>query len=129
MHACMCMYMYVYLLYSVVKFGVRVWVQRTARLAVLAMQYLLYVCMYLCILAICMYVCILIYACRRVYLCILAICSGRRDARSCSNLGPHKPTPPPPPLFNEFIFGFIKCNNLLNTHETKLVHCNLNLLN
>ena len=44
-------------------------------------------------------------------------------------LGPHKPTPPPPPLCNKFKFGCIKCKNLLNTHKTELVHCNLNLLN
>ena len=52
--------------------------------------------------------------------------SGRAAERF---LGPHKPTPPPPPLFNKFEFGFIKCENLLNTHTTELVHCNLSLLN
>ena len=54
---------------------------------------------------------------------------GTIAKRSNVNWGPHKPTPPPPPLFDKFKFGFIKCQNLLNTHKTELVHCNLNLLN
>ena len=39
--------------------------------------------------------------------------------------------PPHPhhPLFNEFKFGYIECNNLLNTHTTELVHRTLSLLN
>ena len=34
------------------------------------------------------------------------------------DLGPHKPTPPPPPSFDTFRLGYMKCNNLLNTHTT-----------
>ena len=33
------------------------------------------------------------------------------------------------PMFNKSKLGFIKCDNLLNTHNTELVHCNLNSLN
>ena len=38
----------------------------------------------------------------------------------------HKPTPPPPPLFDKFKLGLTKCKHLLNTHKTELVHCNSN---
>ena len=41
-------------------------------------------------------------------------------------------TNPPHPhhtLFDKFKLGFIKCNNLLNTHRIELVHCDSNLLN
>ena len=41
-------------------------------------------------------------------------------------------TNPPHPHhypFNKFELGFIKCKDLLNTHKTELVRCNLDLLN
>ena len=44
-------------------------------------------------------------------ICVLAVVANE------IKLGPHKPTPPPPPLFDKFGFGFIKGKNLLNTQH------------
>ena len=91
-------------------------------------------CIFMCMVAMCMYASIAcdVYVYFYVFWfvsCILHFVLYIYVYGFVLLLGPHKPTPPPPPLFNTFKFGFIKCKNLQNTHKTELVHCDLNLLN
>ena len=67
---------------------------------------------------------------KRSFRCSRACQQSETSTRLAPGTWDHtNPPHPHHPLFSKSKLGCIKCNNLLNTHNTELVHCNSDLSN